>query len=53
MIDEKPAAMQHANGSMTTDEDIKSNSRHSQLPMKSKHILFIFILVSVIKYVYR
>lgn len=52
-IDEKPAAMQHANGSITTDEDIKSNSRHSQLPMKSKHILLIFILVSVIKYVYR
>ncbi|XP_055301147.1 uncharacterized protein LOC129567820 [Sitodiplosis mosellana] len=51
--DEKPAAMQHANGSIITDEDIKSNSRHSQLPMKSKHILLIFILVSVIKYVYR
>ncbi|XP_031634092.1 uncharacterized protein LOC116347581 [Contarinia nasturtii] len=51
--DEKPAAMQHANGSITTDEDIKSNSRRSQLPMKSKHILLIFILVSVIKYVYR
>lgn len=53
IADEKPAAMQHANGSITTDEDIKSNSRHSQLPMKSKHILLIFILVSVIKYVYR
>lgn len=51
--DEKPAAMQHANGSITTDEDIKSNSRHSQLPMKSNHILLILILVSVIKYVYR
>lgn len=51
--DEKPAAMQHANGSITLDEDIKSNSRHSHIPMKSKHILLIFMLVSVIKYVYR